>query len=73
MKPYPSWTCQPCGLEHGARQKEVSCWHFGRCDVCGKNAEVTQPRDFGHFPEWYDDAPRSQKIPKKKKPTRRDD
>jgi hypothetical protein len=73
VKPYPSWTCQPCGLKHGARQKEVSCWHEGTCDVCGKPAAITQVRDFGHFPEWYDDAPRQQKIPKKKKPTRRDD
>jgi hypothetical protein len=53
MKPYPRWTCQPCGKEHGTKQRAVSCWHYGKCDVCDKNAEVTEPRDFGHFNKWF--------------------
>lgn len=54
---YPSWTCVPCGKEYGSlRGKEndqVSCYHYGKCDVCGRNAEVTEPRDFGHFKKWF--------------------
>jgi hypothetical protein len=50
---YPSWTCYPCGLKHGSKQKQISTWHYGKCDVCGKNAEVTEPRDFGHFKNWF--------------------
>lgn len=53
MKPYPIWSCKPCGLKHGVKQREVSCWHYGKCDVCNKNAEVTEVRDFGHFPNWF--------------------
>jgi hypothetical protein len=52
-KPYPSWTCVPCGLKHGGKAKLVSTFHYGKCDVCGKNAEVTEPRDFGHFKHWF--------------------
>jgi hypothetical protein len=54
MKPYPKWTCLPCGEEHGTKQRAVSCWHYGKCDVCETNAEVTEPRDFGHFNKWFE-------------------
>lgn len=54
MKPYPKWTCIPCGKEHGTRQQAVSCWHYGKCDVCETNTEVTEPRDFGHFNKWFE-------------------
>lgn len=70
MNDYPSWTCQPCGLKHGTRQREISTWHEGTCDVCGKTAQITQVRDFGHFPEWFE-RPQRQRPPKKKKPARR--
>jgi hypothetical protein len=53
VKEYPYWVCQPCGQKHGQKQKEVSCWHYGKCDVCGKSTDVTQPRDFGHFKDWF--------------------
>ena len=54
MEDYPDWSCQPCGDKHGSPQKRaISSWHYGRCDVCGKNASVTQPRDFGHFKNWF--------------------
>jgi hypothetical protein len=52
-KPYPNWSCVPCGKKHGGKAKSISCFHFGKCDVCGKNAEVTEPRDFGHFKNWF--------------------
>lgn len=51
--PYPGWACVPCGKTHGKKLKEVATFHFGKCDVCGKNAPVSEPRDFGHFPNWF--------------------
>jgi hypothetical protein len=59
QRPYPSWTCAPCGNKHGSRSKKfpsnhTATWHYGKCDVCEKNAFVTEPRDFGHFPRWFD-------------------
>lgn len=53
-KEYPKWTCRPCGMKHGTKMRTVCCWHYGKCDVCGKNAEVTEPRDFSHFRKWFD-------------------
>jgi hypothetical protein len=52
-KEYPNWACQECGKKHGGKQKEVSCWHYGKCGVCEKNKNVTEPRDFGHFKNWF--------------------
>jgi hypothetical protein len=54
IREYPLWTCEPCGVKHGTGKRiAVSTYHFGRCDVCGKNNPVTQPRDFGHFGDWF--------------------
>ncbi len=52
-KDYPSWACEECGKKHGKGSKSVSTWHYGKCDVCGKNNHVTEPIDFGHFPNWF--------------------
>lgn len=50
---YPSWICKNCGDLHGRRAVGVATWHAGRCDVCGKTAFVTEPRDFGGLkPTW---------------------
>jgi hypothetical protein len=46
---YPDWICRKCGLKYGKKQKQISTWHYGKCDVCGDPAEVTEPRDFGHL------------------------
>ena len=53
MKNYPSWSCWECGKKHGQVADRISTWHYGRCDVCGENNNVTEPRDFGHFPNWF--------------------
>jgi hypothetical protein len=53
-KAYPSWSCRSCGEIHGTKKRHLCCWHYGKCDVCGKNAEVTEPRDYGHFKKWFD-------------------
>ncbi len=51
---YPRWSCKECGLKHGSgKMKEISTWHFGECDVCKKNQPVTEPRDFFHFINWF--------------------
>lgn len=50
---YPSWICRPCGKKHGKKPKgQIGSWHAGTCGVCGKSADVTQPRDFGHLKAW---------------------
>lgn len=51
---YPRWVCAECGNEHGSKKCKVSGWHYGKCDVCHSNKAVTPPRDFGHFPRWFD-------------------
>lgn len=46
----PDWVCYDCGMRLGRRQYgegQISTMHRGRCDICGKETEVTQPRDFG--------------------------
>ena len=60
MKAYPSWSCQPCGHNHGKRKfkfpedpDHLATFHYGKCDVCGENGFVTEPRDYGHFPNWF--------------------
>jgi hypothetical protein len=52
IKPYPSKVCQDCGhAASGGRQREISCWHQGKCDVCGESKVVTEVRDF-FYPEF---------------------
>jgi hypothetical protein len=53
-KAYPDWCCSECGMKHGKAINKISTWHYGKCDVCGENNNVTQPRDFGHFPNWFE-------------------
>lgn len=51
LKPYPAWCCYDCGVK--ARGKPLPEWsiatyHDAICPVCGKEAAVTEPRDFGY-------------------------
>jgi hypothetical protein len=48
---YPVWICLDCGREHGKRaEANRGCTlHEGVCDLCGRKAMVTEPRDFGHL------------------------
>ena len=44
---YPQWICSTCGAKFGKRRcSECSTWHTGKCDICGIEASVTEPRDF---------------------------
>lgn len=54
---YPSEVCRECGLAAAenchTKTLEVSTYHNGRCDVCGRISQsVTEPRDFG-YPDFY--------------------
>jgi hypothetical protein len=60
-KDYPSWTCWECGSKHGTKSPHISTWHYGKCDVCNENNNVTEPRDFGHFPNWFLPKPKINK------------
>jgi len=48
-KEYPECVCADCGKAYGNRECGISTWHNGTCGVCGKEAAVTEPRDFGHL------------------------
>ena len=52
MKKYPHWVCQDCGRKASkGRQFTVSCWHKGKCEVCGKIKSITEARDF-YYPDF---------------------
>lgn len=53
---YPSWVCSDCGERHGRREPSNATWHEGECDVCGYTNAVTQPRDFGHLKDGWQDV-----------------
>ena len=46
---YPAWVCSSCGAKYGRRRCGTACWHVGTCGICGIEASVTEPRDFGHL------------------------
>lgn len=52
LKEYPTWVCQECGEKASkGKQKTISTWHEGKCDVCGETKSVTEPRDF-YYPKF---------------------
>ena len=58
---YPTWICSACGAKYGKLQGKwpkykVATWHYGICDICGKKDAVTEPRDFGHLEEGWEDG-----------------
>jgi hypothetical protein len=51
---YPDWICSSCGARYGRRMlNRVACWHTGTCGICGVEASVTEPRDFGHLKDGW--------------------
>ena len=61
LAPYPAWVCAECGRKHNPKKEMRSpwaTWHPGVCGVCGKQASVTEPRDYnypnfpGHEKPW---------------------
>ena len=51
---YPDVICLDCGTKHGRGPvRTLSTTYPGVCGICGREATVTEPRDFGHLkPEW---------------------
>lgn len=65
QNPYPRWICAACGftmnyltcLEKFGQPPlkatfDVSTYHKGICEVCGKETSVTESRDF-FYPNIY--------------------
>jgi hypothetical protein len=61
----PAWCCRDCGSRYSRTAykvggvsvstsvSRVSTYHEDPCDVCGKEAACTEPRDFGGLkPAW---------------------
>lgn len=54
LKPYPTWVCIKCGTEAVIQSDRyhptanLSTFHKGICDVCGKRTSVTESRDYGY-------------------------
>jgi hypothetical protein len=54
---YPRWICLDCGNKYGRRAGGVCTMHVGKCDVCGEEKSVTEPRDFGYlFDGWRNET-----------------
>lgn len=62
---YPNWLCSPCGLtmnyltcldRYGEPPFkpcfDVSTFHKGYCDLCGRPTDITESRDF-FYPNIY--------------------
>ena len=58
---YPVWVCQACGELHGKRQVNPNAtWHAGdNCGLCGIPDSVTEPRDFGHLKDGWQNHKRA--------------
>ncbi len=48
VTPYPAWVCTDCGTKYGKSMSTASTYHTGICGACGKEASVTEPRDYGY-------------------------
>ena len=48
-KPYPETICRQCGHIYGHRQPTMITIYLGTCNICGFNGYVTEPRDYGHL------------------------
>lgn len=57
---YPSWICRDCGDKWGRGFPHGHCatWHPGKCGICGDECAVTEPRDYGHLIDgWQQNKP----------------
>lgn len=59
MMDYPALVCLDCGNKYARRpmpDNHVCSVHVDICGVCGKEKEVTEPRDFGHLrSDWVNE------------------
>ena len=50
-KNYPVWVCHDCAYKAQDQKQFIfnrMTFHHGRCDICGEEKGVTQPRDYGY-------------------------
>jgi len=40
-------------MSHGNKKCGVATWHKNTCDICGDEASVTEPRDYGHLKDTW--------------------
>ncbi len=59
---YPNWICSDCGVLHGRRVPNVATFHEDICGVCGEVTICTEPRDYGHLKDTWEDHPITKKI-----------
>ena len=41
--------CNDCGNKHGKHEAGISTWYIATCDICQKETECTEIRDFGYL------------------------
>lgn len=46
---YPSVICYECGCKYGKHPVNIATWYPATCQVCWKDTTCTEPRDFGHL------------------------
>ena len=52
-KPYPAAICRQCGEQYGNRRPTMITIYPGTCGVCGAVGYVTEPRDYGHLRDGW--------------------
>ena len=54
-KDYPGWICHSCGNRYGKNPDGRICtWHPDTCGVCDKETSCTEPRDYGHLNDGWE-------------------
>lgn len=53
---YPEWVCSSCGSAYGRKQAGICTIHYGTCGVCGRDEMVTEPRDWGHLRDGWQEG-----------------
>lgn len=52
---YPAWICDGCGAALGRRIPTLCTMHVGECGICRATLPVTQPRDYGHLRQGWEE------------------
>jgi len=65
MSTYPTWICLECGDKYGNGMPDghVCTVHNGTCGICGKDAQVTEPRDFRHLRHGWEEMVHQDHFP----------
>ena len=59
MKKIINWICRECAFKHcnhkQVKEGHLVTWHAGKCDICEEEKILTEPRDFGHLKENWNE------------------